>query len=159
MVKLTVKTIKGKKFQIEVEQTQTVSLPRLMQWKCASTTGIQDSSHRSHSLPVPCWACRTWLVPCSIATPKHQCRACKCIGVPQPVPIALWCNLTIEQVREVKGVIEQQNAEFPAAQLKLIHSGQILKDDSTLAAYKIKEEEFLVCMVTKVTLVCVRVKM
>lgn len=54
------------------------------------------------------------------------------------------------QVREVKGVIEQQNAEFPAAQLKLIHSGQILKDDSTLAEYKIKEEEFLVCMVTKV---------
>ncbi|CAN0435044.1 unnamed protein product, partial [Scytosiphon promiscuus] len=76
MVKLTVKTIKGKKFQIDVEQTQTV--------------------------------------------------------------------------REVKGVIEEQNAEFPAAQLKLIHSGQILKDDSTLAEYKIKEEEFLVCMVTKV---------
>lgn len=50
----------------------------------------------------------------------------------------------------MKGVIEQQNAEFPAAQLKLIHSGQILKDDSTLAEYKIKEEEFLVCMVTKV---------
>lgn len=47
-------------------------------------------------------------------------------------------------------MIEQQNAEFPAAQLKLIHSGQILKDDSTLAEYKIKEEEFLVCMVTKV---------
>ncbi|CAM9204055.1 unnamed protein product [Ectocarpus sp. 8 AP-2014] len=75
MVKLTVKTIKGKKFQIEVEQTQTV--------------------------------------------------------------------------REVKGVIEEQNAEFPAAQLKLIHSGQILKDECTLAEYKIKEEEFLVCMVTK----------
>lgn len=50
----------------------------------------------------------------------------------------------------MKGVIEEQNAEFPAAQLKLIHSGQILKDDSTLAEYKIKEEEFLVCMVTKV---------
>lgn len=58
---------------------------------------------------------------------------------------------TLLQVREVKGVIEQQNAEFPAAQLKLIHSGQILKDDSTLAEYKIKEEEFLVCMVTKVS--------
>lgn len=56
----------------------------------------------------------------------------------------------IFQVREVKGVIEQQNAEFPAAQLKLIHSGQILKDDSTLEEYKIKEDEFLVCMVTKV---------
>lgn len=28
MVKLTVKTIKGKKFQIDVEQTQTVSLSR-----------------------------------------------------------------------------------------------------------------------------------
>ena len=50
----------------------------------------------------------------------------------------------------MKEVIERQNAEFPAAQLKLIHSGQILKDDSTLADYKIKEEEFLVCMVTKV---------
>lgn len=54
------------------------------------------------------------------------------------------------QVREVKGVIEEQNAEFPAAQLNLIHSGQVLKDECTLAEYKIKEEEFLVCMVTKV---------
>ena len=54
------------------------------------------------------------------------------------------------QVPQVKAVIEETNPEFPAAQLKLIHSGQILKDDSTLAEYKIKEDEFLVCMVTKV---------
>lgn len=54
------------------------------------------------------------------------------------------------QVLQVKAVIEETNPEFPAAQLKLIHSGQILKDDSTLAEYKIKEDEFLVCMVTKV---------
>lgn len=53
-------------------------------------------------------------------------------------------------MREVKGVIEGTNPEFPAAQLKLIHSGQILKDDSTLEEYQIKEEEFVVCMVTKV---------
>lgn len=47
-------------------------------------------------------------------------------------------------------MIEATNAEFPAAQLKLIHSGKILKDESTLEEYKIKENEFLVCMVTKV---------
>ena len=56
----------------------------------------------------------------------------------------------VMQVLQVKAVIEETNPEFPAAQLKLIHSGQILKDDSTLAEYKIKEDEFLVCMVTKV---------
>lgn len=54
------------------------------------------------------------------------------------------------QVLEVKRVIEATNAEFPAAQLKLIHSGKILKDEHTLEEYKIKEDEFLVCMVTKV---------
>lgn len=69
------------------------------------------------------------------------------IYLPSPV---LCCGIFIFQVREVKEVIEQQNAEFPAAQLKLIHSGQILKDDSTLEEYQIKEDEFLVCMVTKV---------
>lgn len=47
-------------------------------------------------------------------------------------------------------MIEATNPEFPVAQLKLIHSGQILKDESTLEEYKIKEDEFLVCMVTKV---------
>lgn len=47
-------------------------------------------------------------------------------------------------------MIEGSNPEFPAAQLKLIHSGQILKDESTLEEYKIKDDEFLVCMVTKV---------
>lgn len=56
----------------------------------------------------------------------------------------------VMQVLQVKAVIEETNPEFPAAQLKLIHSGQILKDDNTLAEYKIKEDEFLVCMVTKV---------
>ena len=59
--------------------------------------------------------------------------------------------MCVEQVLQVKGVIEATNPEFPAAQLKLIHSGQILKDESTLAEYKIKEDEFLVCMVTKVS--------
>lgn len=58
------------------------------------------------------------------------------------------------QVREVKGAIEGTNPEFPAAQLKLIHSGQILKDESTLEEYKIKDDEFLVCMVTKVRAQC-----
>ena len=51
-------------------------------------------------------------------------------------------------------MIEATNAEFPAAQLKLIHSGKILKDDSTLEECKIKEDDFLVCMVTKVRIPC-----
>lgn len=60
------------------------------------------------------------------------------------------CRTHALQVREAKGVIEATNAEFPAAQLKLIHSGKILKDESTLEEYQIKEDDFLVCMVTKV---------
>lgn len=60
------------------------------------------------------------------------------------------CRTHVLQVREAKGVIEASNAEFPAAQLKLIHSGKILKDESTLEEYQIKEDDFLVCMVTKV---------
>lgn len=48
-------------------------------------------------------------------------------------------------------MIEATNPEFPAAQLKLIHSGKILKDESSLQEYNIKEDEFLVCMVTKVS--------
>lgn len=51
----------------------------------------------------------------------------------------------------MKDVIEATNPEFPAAQLKLIHSGKILKDESSLQEYNIKEDEFLVCMVMKVS--------
>jgi UV excision repair protein RAD23 len=39
---------------------------------------------------------------------------------------------------------------FAAAQQKLIHAGKVLKDDSKLAEYNIKENDFLVVMVTKV---------
>mmetsp|Transcript_8563 Transcript_8563/g.24620 ORF Transcript_8563/g.24620 Transcript_8563/m.24620 type:complete len:451 (-) Transcript_8563:89-1441(-) len=52
-------------------------------------------------------------------------------------------------VAEVKGIIEQSNAELPAASMKLIHSGKVLKDDQTIEGCGIKTNDFLVVMVTK----------
>ncbi|CAM9117389.1 unnamed protein product [Choristocarpus tenellus] len=55
----------------------------------------------------------------------------------------------IQTVKEVKGVIEATDADFPAAQLKLIHSGKVLKDEVSFQEYNIKENDFIVCMVSK----------
>jgi UV excision repair protein RAD23 len=44
---------------------------------------------------------------------------------------------------------ESQNAELPAASLKLIHSGKVLKDDQTIDGCGIQPNDFLVVMVTK----------
>jgi UV excision repair protein RAD23 len=46
-------------------------------------------------------------------------------------------------------VKEQSNAELPAAAMKLIHSGKVLKDDQTIEGCGIKTNDFLVVMVTK----------
>lgn len=54
-----------------------------------------------------------------------------------------------QTVSAVKGIIESTNAELPASNLKLIHSGKVLKDDSTIESYGIKPNDFLVVMVTK----------
>jgi len=52
-------------------------------------------------------------------------------------------------VGEVKSIIEASKSEFPAANLKLIHSGKVLKDDATVESCNIKSNDFLVCMVSK----------
>lgn len=52
-------------------------------------------------------------------------------------------------IAEIKGIIESQKAELPAATLKLIHSGKILKDEESITSCGIKENDFLVVMVTK----------
>mmetsp|Transcript_19858 Transcript_19858/g.40907 ORF Transcript_19858/g.40907 Transcript_19858/m.40907 type:complete len:453 (-) Transcript_19858:1327-2685(-) len=52
-------------------------------------------------------------------------------------------------VSEVKAIIESTNSELPAANLKLIHSGKVLLNDATIESYGIKENDFLVVMVTK----------
>jgi UV excision repair protein RAD23 len=44
---------------------------------------------------------------------------------------------------------EAKNAELPAANMKLIHSGKVLKDDQTIESCGIKQNDFLVVMVTK----------
>ena len=44
-----------------------------------------------------------------------------------------------------------EKSEFPADRQKLIHTGKVLKDATTLAENEIKENEFIVCMVTKET--------
>lgn len=53
------------------------------------------------------------------------------------------------QVASVKATIEAQQS-FPVTQQKLIHAGKVLKDDSLLSEYSVKENDFLVVMVTKV---------
>merc|ERR1719232_2007710 len=53
------------------------------------------------------------------------------------------------KIGEVKKIVETAKPEFPSANMKLIHSGKILKDDVTVEACNIKPTDFLVCMVTK----------
>ena len=52
------------------------------------------------------------------------------------------------QVSSIKQKIEELQ-QFPVSQQKLIHAGKVLKDDSTLGEYNVKENDFLVVMVTK----------
>lgn len=52
-------------------------------------------------------------------------------------------------VAEVKVIIETQKPELPAANMKLIHSGKVLKDDATIESCNIKPNAFLVVMISK----------
>ncbi|KAE8899597.1 hypothetical protein PF005_g6202 [Phytophthora fragariae] len=65
----------------------------------------------------------------------------------QGVAFSLDAEIT-DAVSAVKQKIEELQS-FPVAQQKLIHAGKVLKDDSTLAEYNVKENDFLVVMVTK----------
>eukprot|EP00573_Skeletonema_grethae_P005100 CAMPEP_0201694942 /NCGR_PEP_ID=MMETSP0578-20130828/7037_1 /ASSEMBLY_ACC=CAM_ASM_000663 /TAXON_ID=267565 /ORGANISM="Skeletonema grethea, Strain CCMP 1804" /LENGTH=458 /DNA_ID=CAMNT_0048180697 /DNA_START=76 /DNA_END=1452 /DNA_ORIENTATION=+ len=52
-------------------------------------------------------------------------------------------------VAEAKAVIETTKSELPAATMKLIHSGKVLKDDATIESCNIKPSDFLVVMIAK----------
>lgn len=52
-------------------------------------------------------------------------------------------------IAEVKAIIEKEKSELPAASMKLIHSGKVLKDDQTVADCNIKPNAFLVVMISK----------
>lgn len=54
-----------------------------------------------------------------------------------------------QKIGEVKGIVSATKPEFPAENMKLIHSGKVLKDDVTVGECNIKPSDFLVCMVTK----------
>lgn len=49
----------------------------------------------------------------------------------------------------VQKMQENNNAELPAASMKLIHSGKVLKDEDVLSSVGIKENDFLVVMIAK----------
>ena len=53
------------------------------------------------------------------------------------------------QILEVKGKVATERPDFSVDRQKLIHSGKVLKDASTVAESGFKENDFLVCMVTK----------
>mmetsp|Transcript_25060 Transcript_25060/g.37027 ORF Transcript_25060/g.37027 Transcript_25060/m.37027 type:complete len:434 (+) Transcript_25060:144-1445(+) len=61
-------------------------------------------------------------------------------------PIEVEASLTVEQV---KGVIESAKSELPAANMRLIFSGKVLKDADALESCGVKENDFLVVMVAK----------
>jgi len=52
-------------------------------------------------------------------------------------------------VLEVKGIIQSTNSDLSSTNLKLIHSGKVLKDDTSIESCGIKPNDFLVVMVTK----------
>jgi len=52
-------------------------------------------------------------------------------------------------VLEVKGIVESTNSDLPASNMKLIHAGKVLKNEITIESCGIKENDFLVVMVTK----------
>lgn len=52
-------------------------------------------------------------------------------------------------IEEVKGLIEQIRSDLPAANMKLIYTGKVLKDAQTLAECELKPNAFLVVMITK----------
>merc|ERR1719293_86019 len=52
-------------------------------------------------------------------------------------------------VAEIKNVIENTKSELPAAGMKLIHSGKVLKDNEKIESCNIKPNDFLVVMIAK----------
>eukprot|EP01006_Ploeotia_vitrea_P041846 TRINITY_DN66582_c12_g2_i1.p1 TRINITY_DN66582_c12_g2~~TRINITY_DN66582_c12_g2_i1.p1 ORF type:complete len:446 (+),score=74.43 TRINITY_DN66582_c12_g2_i1:96-1433(+) len=58
---------------------------------------------------------------------------------------------TSDTVLIVKDKISQTKEDHPAARLKLIHAGKVLKDESVIGELGISENDFIVCMVTKET--------
>lgn len=52
-------------------------------------------------------------------------------------------------IAQVKGLIEASKSDLPAAGMKLIHSGKVLKDDDTIEKCNIKPNDFLVVMISK----------
>jgi len=55
----------------------------------------------------------------------------------------------INTIAQVKDIIEAGNKELPAASMKLIHSGKVLKDDQKVEECNFKPNDFLVVMITK----------
>jgi len=52
-------------------------------------------------------------------------------------------------ILDVKGIIEAAKAELTAENMKLIHSGKVLRDEQKLEECNLKPTDFLVCMITK----------
>lgn len=52
-------------------------------------------------------------------------------------------------VAQVKTVVETAKSELPAASMKLIHSGKVLKDGDKIESCNIKPNDFLVVMIAK----------
>lgn len=61
-------------------------------------------------------------------------------------PIEVEASSTVGQV---KGIIESAKSQLPAATMRIIFSGKVLKDSDVMQTCGVKENDFLVVMVTK----------
>ena len=74
------------------------------------------------------------------------------------LPMVHYCLFV--QIADVKKNIEtaQGKSVYPAEQQLLIHQGKILRDDTTLQDNQVLEDSFLVIMLTKVHLLCPKIR-
>jgi len=164
-MKLTVKTLKGGKFTVEVEPSNTVGeakgiIVSLVIRPTDGRTGVGQKMIRwadtcmHPSLEGLSLPCMTSLIEalCWRKWSFELCAQC-CASTAQRsltrLARHLFCSSPSSSWAFHQQPQESAKAELPAAQMKLIHSGKVLKDADTIESCNIAATDFLVVMITK----------
>ncbi|EJK72575.1 hypothetical protein THAOC_05883 [Thalassiosira oceanica] len=127
MINLTVKTLKGGKFTIEVDPSNSVAEVK------AVIRGGGDHAHDPEEVVAGNFLNSSW----RSSNSKIQ--------------TGLNSEMRLAPTRSHALLFRQENtkSELPAAGMKLIHSGKVLKDDEKIESCNIKPNDFLVVMIAK----------